>query len=122
MDTPGAARAGSTLRHPYVRVEDVPASWDRYARVARSVGPVPPGLLLHVAGPTDEGFRIVEVWRDEADWRRFAADSEAARAAIDPDVTVRTAVRDLHAKHVVIGTCDPAAKQAGAEPGIGDPA
>jgi quinol monooxygenase YgiN len=100
MDRPGAVPVASASGHPYVRVEDVPASWDRYAAIARSVGQAPRGLLLHVAGPTDEGFRIVEVWRDEADWQRFATDFDAAVAAIDPDVELRPAIRDLHAVHI----------------------
>jgi hypothetical protein len=87
----------------YVLVEDVPASWEQYGVMARSVGRAPAGLLLHVAGPTDEGFRIVEVWEDEAAWLRFSADHDAALNSVDPVVSTRTVVRDLHAIHVVIG-------------------
>jgi hypothetical protein len=87
----------------YVLVEDVPASWEQYGVMARSVGQPPAGLLLHVAGPTDEGFRIVEVWEDEAAWLRFSADHDAALNSVDPVVSTRTVVRDLHAIHVVIG-------------------
>lgn len=93
----------SGISEPYVRVEDVPASWDRYASIARSVEHRPTGLLLHVAGPTDEGFRIVEVWADEAAWRQFIAGAGSGRPVVDPEVAVRAAVRDLHAAHLVIG-------------------
>ena len=91
----------------YALVEDVPGSWEQYGAMARSVGQVPPGLLLHGAGPTDEGFRIIEVWESEADWLRFSADHEAAIASVDPVVTARTVVRDLRAMHVVIGDAWP---------------
>jgi len=57
---------------PYAFVEDVAASWEHYARFAAAMdGPPPDGLLLHAAGPTDEGFRIIGVWESEADWDRF---------------------------------------------------
>ena len=91
----------------YALVEDVPASWEQYGAVARSVGQVPPGLLLHVAGPTDEGYRIIEVWESEAAWLRFSADHEAALGSVDPVVAARTVVRDLRAMHVVVGDAWP---------------
>ncbi len=31
-----------------------------------------PGLLLHVAGPTPSGWRVVDVWESEADLGKFA--------------------------------------------------
>ena len=87
----------------YALVHDVPASWERYAAIARSVGHGPPGLLLHVAGPTDEGFRMIEVWETEAAWRQFAPDLEAAFALVDPLLGRQPIVRDLRAVHVVLG-------------------
>jgi hypothetical protein len=86
----------------YVLVEDVPASWDQYRSIARSLGR-PPGLLLHAAGPTDEGFRIVEVWASEEDWQRHALLRSLPEAAIDPLVGAPPVIRDLHAEHVVLG-------------------
>ena len=86
----------------YVLVEDVPASWERYGSIARSLGR-PAGLLLHAAGPTDEGFRIVEIWETEADWRRFSLERALPIESIDPLVDSRTVMRDLHAEHVVVG-------------------
>jgi hypothetical protein len=91
----------------YALVEDVPASWEHYGAFARSVGQVPPGLLLHVAGPTDEGFRIIEVWESEAAWLRFSAEHAVALASVDPAVSARTVVRDLRAVHVVAGEAWP---------------
>jgi hypothetical protein len=87
----------------YALVQDIPASWEQYRGIARSFERVPPGLLLRVAGPTDEGIRIIEVWESEAAWRQFAQDLEAALASVDPDVSPRTVVRDLRAAHLVIG-------------------
>jgi hypothetical protein len=37
----------------------------------------PDGLVVHVAGPTPGGWRIVDVWRDEATFRRFASNAVA---------------------------------------------
>lgn len=31
------------------------------------------GLLMHVAGPTPTGWRVVDVWESEADLMKFAA-------------------------------------------------
>jgi hypothetical protein len=90
----------------YALVEDVPASWERYQVIARSLGRAPRGLLVHVAGPTDEGFRIIEVWESEADWLAFSTELEAALDAVEVVVT-RTVVRDLLALHVVVGEAWP---------------
>jgi hypothetical protein len=58
---------------PYVLVEDVAATWERYEQLAAPLRKATPaGLILHAAGRTDEGFRIVEVWESEDAWRRFA--------------------------------------------------
>jgi hypothetical protein len=87
----------------YALVQDIPASWEQYRGISRSLERVPRGLLLHVAGPTDEGFRIIEVWESEAAWRQFAPDFEAALGSIDPDVAPRAIVRDLRGVHLVVG-------------------
>lgn len=85
----------------YALVEDVAASWERYAGIAS--GPddtLPDGLILHAAGRTDEGFRIIEVWESEEAWRRFAALTDQL------DGPVRDAprhVRELRPARVVLG-------------------
>jgi hypothetical protein len=84
----------------YVVVEDVAASWEQYQRFADALaGPPPAGLIVHAAGPTEEGFRIVAVWKSEEAWRRFAArvgpDGGSARS---PQV-----LRALRPEHVVYG-------------------
>jgi hypothetical protein len=40
--------------------------------VEKHLGPDrPPGLLAHVAGPSEEGWRIINIWADEASFRAF---------------------------------------------------
>ncbi len=57
----------------YAIVHDVPASWEDYPPelVALGESAPPEGLLVHVAGPTDEGFRLIEIWQAQGDWERF---------------------------------------------------
>ena len=58
----------------YAVVCDIPASWETYEPLGKAlVNPVPSGLLLHVAGPTDEGYRVIDVWATREDWERFRA-------------------------------------------------
>ena len=45
------------------------------------MNPVPSGLLLHVAGPTDEGYRVIDVWATREDWERFRLDRDEIVAA-----------------------------------------
>ena len=87
----------------YALVKDVFASWEHYGEIARSLERLPQGLLLHVAGPTDEGIRIIEIWESEVAWRQFAPDLAIALASAYPDIGPRTVVRELRATHLVIG-------------------
>lgn len=81
---------------PHAYVTDVPASWDDYERLFHGADDVE-GLILHAAGRTDEGFRIIEVWETEEAWRR----SRAARpeALLDGQrrdgLGIEPAVREL---------------------------
>lgn len=86
----------------YVLVSDVAASWEHYGRFAEALaGPTPAGLVLHAAGPTDEGFRIVAVWESEQAWERFRTER------IGPDLGAGAQVppvfRALRPTHVVRG-------------------
>lgn len=84
----------------YVVVEDVAASWEQYQRFADALaGPAPAGLVVHAAGPTDEGFRIVAVWESEEAWRRFA---ERVGSVEEPSAPLEV-FRALHPAHVVYG-------------------
>jgi hypothetical protein len=89
----------------YAFVQDVAASWEQYRLYADALeGPAPAGLILHLAGPTDEGFRIIDVWESEADWEHFrtgrlVAVTDGTRAFNSP----RQVVRALRPQHVVYG-------------------
>jgi hypothetical protein len=86
----------------YVLVEDVAATWERYDRFAAPLREgVPAGLILHAAGPTDEGFRIVQVWESEEAWKRFAA-SPAASGEEGADGAALV-LRALRPQHVIYG-------------------
>ncbi len=86
----------------YVVVEDVAASWEHYRRFAEALaGPIPAGLIVHAAGPTDEGFRIIGVWESEEAWRSFLADRLGEGEGRDG--TVPAVSRPLRPAHIVIG-------------------
>jgi hypothetical protein len=89
----------------YALVQDVASTWEQYERVtAPTVEPMPEGLILHVAGPTDEGFRIIDVWETKAAWERFQAERVApAVAALGGPARPEPTFRDLQAVHVVSG-------------------
>ncbi len=99
-DTPAA--------EPYVFVQDVAATWAEYERVrAQLLDPLPDGLLVHVAGPTDEGFRVVAVWRSERAWQAFDQERlQPAIAALGGPYVPQPRFRDLHPAHVVVGKFD----------------
>jgi hypothetical protein len=90
---------------PYAFVQDVAASWEQYERLAGAlIEPAPDGLVLHVAGPTDEGFRIIAVWESEEAWQRFrGAQLLPAVAALGGPSRPEPTFRDLRAAHVVVG-------------------
>jgi len=79
----------------YAIVQDVPASWAHYTATAAGIGdPLPDGLILHVAGPTDEGFRTIEIWETREAWECFRAD----RPSVLPSLIVaRPTLRALEA-------------------------
>jgi hypothetical protein len=86
----------------YAFVEDVAASWEQYELVAAALrGPAPQGLILHAAGPTDEGFRIIAVWESKEAWERFLADRLGT--AVDGAAEVPPVFRALRPAHIVFG-------------------
>jgi hypothetical protein len=89
----------------YALVQDVAASWEQYQRVtARLLEPIPAGLIAHIAGPTDEGFRTIELWQSEGAWQRFRIERLApAIAALGGPARPEPTVRDLRPEHVVLG-------------------
>lgn len=90
----------------YACIHDVPSSWTEYERAAATlVNPLPRGLLAHLAGPTDEGVRIIEIWDDEEAAARFRDDRlTPVIAVLTNALSPRSAVRDLHAIHLVIAS------------------
>jgi hypothetical protein len=90
---------------PYAFVQDVASSWEQYQHLeAELVEPAPVGLILHVAGPTDEGFRIIDVWESEEAWQDFQAlRLVPAIAALGGPPRPTPTFRDLYPAHMVIG-------------------
>ncbi len=82
-------------------VQDIAATWQQYERLAAAIAVRPEGLVLHVAGPTDEGFRIIGVWESESAWERFTAEFQREHAPPRPPTP--TTFRALQPKHVVFG-------------------
>ena len=89
----------------YAFVQDIAASWHDYRRVAAAlVEPAPAGLILHAAGPTDEGFRIIAIWETETAWQRFRAGRLApAIASLGGPARPEPTFRDLRPAHLVVG-------------------
>jgi hypothetical protein len=84
---------------PYAFVEDIAASWEHYQRFAAALeGIEPEGLILHAAGPTDEGFRIIGIWESEEAWQRFREDRLDPRAEAVGQIP--PTFRALRATHV----------------------
>ena len=94
----------------YAFVQDIASSWERYQlATAGLIDPPPDGLILHVAGPTDEGFRIIGVWESERAWRQFQSEYlQPAVAALGGPNCPQPTFRDLEAMHVVFGAARPA--------------
>jgi hypothetical protein len=92
----------------YAFVQDIASSWEQYERVAaRLTDPPPPGLLLHLAGPTEEGFRVIDIWDSEEAFDRFRSERLGpAIAALGGPARPEPTSRELHAKHLVIGAID----------------
>jgi len=84
----------------YAFVQDFAATWEQYEHFAAAIAARPEGLVLHVAGPTDEGFRIIGVWESEAAWERFETERRQEDTSAPPP---RTTFRALQPKHVVRG-------------------
>jgi hypothetical protein len=95
---------------PFAVVYDVAASWTSYPSCQLSLpGGAISGLLLHVAGATDEGFRIIDVWESQD---AFARHRPGDRPVV-PEAVVPPVVRELRVLHVVIGIAlgDPSTRE-----------
>ena len=62
----------------YAVVADLPGGdWETYEKItaeAEVQSAAPAGLIVHVAGQTDTGTRIIDVWESEAAYETFVAD------------------------------------------------
>jgi hypothetical protein len=89
----------------YALVQDVASSWEQYERAtATMIEPVPEGLILHVAGPTDEGVRVIDIWQSKEAWERFREGRIApALAALGGPARPEATFRDLEVARVVGG-------------------
>jgi hypothetical protein len=92
----------------YAVVQDVPASWADYEALAGISGPAPEGLILHVAGPTDEGFRTIEVWESRLAWERFRGRSTPEHWRANGCLVAPT-LRSCTTAAIVLGQFDGAA-------------
>jgi len=68
---------------PIVSVQDLlGAGLEEYDRLVAEVGDqAPPGLILRAAGPTERGWRTIDVWESKVDLQRFEV--EALRPALE---------------------------------------
>lgn len=102
---PGADPSADGRARPFAVVQDVAASWEWYRdAVTAAIEPPPQGLILFVAGPTDEGVRVIGTWQDLQAWQRFQAErltpAVAALAGPPPPPAVE---RQLEGRHLVVG-------------------
>jgi hypothetical protein len=92
----------------YAVVQDVPASWNVYLLRATEHGQMPEGLLFHAAGPTDEGFRVIDVWESQADWEHFRDRQQPG--PIDGSLEAqlsRSTIRDLQVHDLYLTSSNP---------------
>lgn len=89
----------------YACVQDIAASWHDYLRLTTpTLEPAPRGLILHLAGPTDEGVRIIGVWEAEDAWTAFQTERLAqAVTALGGRGRPEPTFRGLHVAHQVVG-------------------
>jgi len=79
----------------YAWCQDMPGvTADDYAKVLAELGgaeKTAAGLVAHVAGPVEGGFRIVDVWESREDWARFNDQhlEPAVRRAHPPELLAR---------------------------------
>jgi len=88
----------------YAYVQDIAEDWEDYERLTAVLGDeVPEGLIVHVAGRTDSGFRIIDVWESREAWERFRDERlrPAARRAADDGALEPPVFRDLQVRHVM---------------------
>lgn len=86
-----------------VLIQDVAASWAYYQELVSAFDPLPQGLLCHLAGPTDEGIRLVSAWRSASDWHGFQEQrfEPALRRSLHRQPAI--SLRELRVAHLISG-------------------
>jgi hypothetical protein len=89
----------------YAVVRDVAASWEQYECIADVMSePAPAGLILHLAGPTDEGYRTIDLWESEQAWKTFSTTRlQEVVVALAAPFRPRSTVRGLRPINIVLG-------------------
>ncbi len=89
----------------YAFVQDIAASWHDYDRlVATTFEPIPFGLIVHLAGPTEEGIRIINLWESEQAWQAFESERLVPALAAQGDHALPAPrFRDVQPAHIVFG-------------------
>ena len=105
----------------YAFVHDVPATWDTYHDIAETLSQDrPEGLVVHAAGPTDEGFRMIGIWDSPEMWDRFR---DEHLSKILESLTCRTRVqptlRELRIAHLITSEPRSGIRVVGQEPSDG---
>ncbi len=89
----------------YAFVQDVPATWDTYRDIAEALAPDgPDGLVVHAAGPTDEGFRMIEIWDSRELCDRFRdAHLSKILTSLTSGTRRQPTYRELRIAHLITG-------------------
>ena len=90
----------------YAFVQDISATWDRYLGIAEALqAAAPDQLVIHVAGPTEEGFRMIGVWDSREAWDRFREDRLGAIfEALSGGSRIQPTYRELNVAHLLSGS------------------
>lgn len=60
---------------PFAEITQVPTqTMEHYRAVVTAIGATPDGLLVQIAGRSDEGLQIVSAWESSAHHGRFVAE------------------------------------------------
>jgi hypothetical protein len=87
----------------YAFVQDIPATWDTYLGIAEALeAAVPEGLVIHVAGPTEEGFRMIGIWDSRETWDRYRdSHLSAILEGLAAGSRLKPTYRELNIAHVL---------------------